>query len=39
MIRQLLAAKLPNEWMVSAVQGTAFWNEITLLQQLGSVFF
>jgi len=31
MVPQLLAAKLPNEWMVSAVNGTAFWNEIALL--------
>jgi hypothetical protein len=38
MIRELLAAKLPNEWMVSAVERTALWNETTLLQQLGSVF-
>jgi hypothetical protein len=38
MLRHLLVAKIPNEWMVSAVNGTAFRNEITLLLQREPLF-
>jgi len=38
MVRHLFAAKRSNEWVVSAVNRTAFRNEITLLQQLDAVF-
>src|SRR5436190_2290757 len=38
MVRHLFAAKRSNEWVVSAVNSTAFRNEITLLQQLDAVF-